>query len=1494
MGSSWSSVELAKESSQEDRAQAVNPADVVLKPDGARRRRDGGKDSALVQASPLGDHPEDPDEPEEPGEGEEDVQDEEACHSTTGDPAPPSVHFDETVPSPTRTQSVRRSDSVLDDDGSEQAMVLTLLPGVDVALDFPEFFTPSGLVWTSVGNARPESGSRLKNQLLANALREKAEFTEKEWAAFGVDGLHSEHFVEVDGHFYQPQQQRSITANRARLTRSSTVNQYRLVGPKDKVRALQEGGIPKEDLRGIISPCQPVTIHSQRARKRVGIPRDAVKFAFVYPASAPDVDNKLENLYLGHRQHQQWAYLLLLGGFCYFDEEDNLLSVSALTPFESPHSLYLTGPIPASLGALCEMTAQKRMMHTTFSPLIAAGYVAFGWVHRNECPGGHALGPKAYEHGAYVYETSKGDAVYYRLATANPLKGHLNRVQSERSVTEREESEQSWRWEQVDGEYHRVSNIAEAIEVARRFACFDWARACEKLRRLQKRSRVRRMEEDKRVRDLGLDRIDLFKDVPMLPKALRPYLLHPMCLGLMTPVTFAAVVLSIAVNLMFIAYWSRDDWMRGGTFRICATFTFFCLFAWMIFQPLRTTSAVLVARKAQMSSLKKLVWIVPFVTTGLDTANRLITYDHGVDRWQRNLAAVIATFILSVAVPLLLLWLSKRHVDSVVSNDNLLVFPIEKRRMLSSVQGLHKRIVGTMKQAAASPVLKTFKRGAPPPASRANPSVALTTEGKDELSKGLSAKGAVKAAQVQEPSCRCTDAQACSSSAHASGSTDAAGQHVIEMSDSLGEYDDQEKRVRLAIWVQTRFRGRLSRMRFHKEQLAQQDRLTSFAWPMFITTIINLLGNAVVDKVAAVQRWDVIHGPWARFYNLWWLLMLVPCLFVLFVIDPQSGRTLVDVTTGESTSRTARCLPSKRPQFSVAHVIFFAQVLYTSTYRTSSFTPWLYYRIRDVLKSCGLEVFDSAVGISIHVSLMSSLLVIGKRTLSYVTVPNTRSFFLFPFQFFDFTFAYVFFGLRNLEKAVAPSWILQQVLLQGVLFMRNSGITAGLATILAAKAGAYLRGASYRLVKVRHVWKHRCLRWSRRMRMIPVTGGSSGSIPTEGSASGGAAAEGSASGYGGESSASQFRPSSPPRLNSHAHSSVSTNSSEGATPTSHGTSCSPSSPRAKKKREASQKRLQTMRNRALRDARSVRTDPTTDPVFRLNFISALAVQYDIADACAVCFVPVLVRAFVARDGFFTLQGTGVLVRACMLGNLLQRVLIQLACKYCASYLARLWLLRTMGKTLLGWSTIHGVSRLTAKVNCGRVVVSKDQVSTKELVRREMDSALAPLRTQMPKQEYDMVVEELSLDNMNYQVLFRRKIMKNGWFYACVMLYILFAAFPVIRRAPTDDLKHWFADYISNANAPNGSLALTVGSTPINELYRAQMGWRHSGEEVTSHEVFTVPPYMAWEYVHPVLLYALDPWLRDAFKNSIDPTVPADAADDIDGGCGVDIHMGLHE
>jgi len=62
----------------------------------------------------------------------------------------------------------------------------------------------SGMKWRNAGSEKPSKGEELTNERLAAALQQKTEFTQAEWDAFSITGLHVNHFVKSGESYFQP------------------------------------------------------------------------------------------------------------------------------------------------------------------------------------------------------------------------------------------------------------------------------------------------------------------------------------------------------------------------------------------------------------------------------------------------------------------------------------------------------------------------------------------------------------------------------------------------------------------------------------------------------------------------------------------------------------------------------------------------------------------------------------------------------------------------------------------------------------------------------------------------------------------------------------------------------------------------------------------------------------------------------------------------------------------------------------------------------------------------------------------------------------------------------------------------------------------------------------------------------------------------------------------------------------------------------------------
>jgi hypothetical protein len=107
-----------------------------------------------------------------------------------------------------------------------------------------------------------------------------------------------------------------------------------------------------------------------------------------------------------------------------------------------------------------------------------------------------------------------------------------------------------------------------------------------------------------------------------------------------------------------------------------------------------------------------------------------------------------------------------------------------------------------------------------------------------------------------------------------------------------------------------------------------------------------------------------------------------------------------------------------------------------------------------------------------------------------------------------------------------------------------------------------------------------------------------------------------------------------------------------------------------------------------------RKDPNDDPLFVLQNIARMSIQFDLADLTALVVTPLIVTFFVWRDGWFSLEGTGLLVEPCELPQMWSRFIFLICLNHTSSYIGLALLRRDMRKTLLGKTTMHGTSSAT--------------------------------------------------------------------------------------------------------------------------------------------------------------------------------------------------------
>ena len=200
----------------------------------------------------------------------------------------------------------------------------------------------------------------------------------------------------------------------------------------------------------------------------------------------------------------------------------------------------------------------------------------------------------------------------------------------------------------------------------------------------------------------------------------------------------------------------------------------------------------------------------------------------------------------------------------------------------------------------------------------------------------------------------------------------------------------------------------------HRTQLRsnlrlRHARLRSFSRPIFVASIFSVIGNLAADAI--VEDTAVLFRAWL------WLVLLCPCLLAV----------IVDLCRREP------------PRYSVSHAIFFIVVLYPVCHRAVAFDQFVWTRLEPTFAHFGVEESIGIAVLVVHIGLFNAILAFAKLNLTLISAPNTCAQYLFPFQLFDFLFAYAFFGLRTAADRVTPVWVSVQLLIQINVVLRNSG-----------------------------------------------------------------------------------------------------------------------------------------------------------------------------------------------------------------------------------------------------------------------------------------------------------------------------------------------------------------------------------------------------------------------------------------------------------------------
>jgi len=260
-------------------------------------------------------------------------------------------------------------------------------------------------------------------------------------------------------------------------------------------------------------------------------------------------------------------------------------------------------------------------------------------------------------------------------------------------------------------------------------------------------------------------------------------------------------------------------------------------------------------------------------------------------------------------------------------------------------------------------------------------------------------------------------------------------------------------------------------------------------------------------------------------------------------------------------------------------------------------------------------------------------------------------------------------------------------------------------------------------------------------------------------------------------------------------------------------------------------------------------NPDEDPLLTLQYLAAFGIQYDFADLCALLLSLFMILFFIWRDGWFTLHGTGLLVKSEQMGTVVFRFVIIAILKLLAGFAARTFLMRSMRKTLLGQKTMHGRSDLAHEILASHAMVKGGNAAARANKIHETH-----LRKNLSDEEHIKDVRrELSLKNLDYRVFSKRFLKRFGPFLMCCMAFELFACFPVCRIAPVD-----YVDHPSDTFQKAAEIAKLAENNYAPGINASQVAFNTT--------YIHVPSWLVWMYVPPSERIAFDYQLNEHYTN----------------------------
>lgn len=1033
----------------------------------------------------------------------------------------------------------------------------------------------------------------------------------------------------------------------------------------------------REQLLGPLSPRAPVTLPDE-CRSAAGIPTNAKTFCFSYPA--PGMEATLERINL---TDEPWGYFLLVGGFCYFDEAGKMCACAALTLVPQIWTLNFDGPLKPTSEALNHLRKQKRMCDVTLDALESAGFEAFGWAHAQGDKSENGISiteepaESPYPHGGFVYEMIGNEKNFFTLVPHTPEQLADFAMQSDKLP-----GPQTYRFGAIERYYRQYQR--ERMKSRREI---------EEMTRLTRAATGLNQHDESIARHRRFLRLAVVEVKRILP-------------------------ITCIIVFVYLLLWL--GYVNPPLFEFCATFLYYLCFTFTSWVPYRDTAAlsVLAQSPARKRKMHALLTIIPFFAAGLSLVASLADTTYGKDQRENADTAVeaIGQCVVYLLIPLLLYRLRASAANDMLigkhgtnANRNAVLTAQAAAAVFDASDTTGEESVAKVPAAAeVKSSSSSSQRGKGGSKGGGKGAGLLAKSGLPVDNLFMMARSSVKVAPAPAPAP--SGAIQAELSAALGDETETKRKMMQQRAVTTRVVDNRNKHLlsgnsatailpggkqrKAAQKLQARMRGRLARRRYVFEIQRRRTDLLTFRWPIFVCTLFDIVGSFVLRTMSergmiSESLQVVVVMPWTA----------IPAVIVC-AADLLKERT------------------EKKVRFSLSHCIFLIAVLYRISFRAALVDNYFFSIISSGLNyieeasttasAYGLATYAPSFCMLAHFAIFILVTALGKLALQMVSTMNACAHLLYPFQFFDFIFLYVFFSLRDCGSDLNSTWLVMQVLLQTNILLRNSGYT-----------DALLVRQLPRLIP-NWIWDTSTL-----------------------------------SAY----------------------------------------------------------------------------DPEADPLFHLQFLARITVQYDLADLTAMLAVPSVVTMFVLRDGWFTLEGSMIIVRHCDLWRMWSRFLVLLAIKPFAMQLAQWVLQRDMRKTLLGKRTIHGQSRLAAKLKVDAALnVGRKTSSVETRAQANIHEAF-----NFTEEQLKAVQDDLTLAGLNFHVL-RTKLLRKWRFYICVSVLQCFASFQVHMQAPL--LSSGAAQMAAMAAAPE-NVSLVV-----------------------------LPQRSAWAYVPPPISLNKDELLAMAFNESL--------------------------